>query len=279
MDVEFFKDRIKEIENSVKLVNTIEDSISNSSEPHRHLATRIGISYMELRNIYEAHELKLLVDYYTFCEQLMKQFIYSILDFYISDLNIHRKKLLNNTLKPETFSPRVKYKEIEENLNKYLHVSTGKIKLLSFCIESDTRNMHDELVSARHTYAHKGEKPSFSILSYVDSNIVFLKFLLNDFQNIKSHLSIRLELQENILQLSEEKKKLEKLDDRMQNWKQKFIDLRKKASDAYKLVNQLEKKSDTYFLLETQLLEFTKIDLRRNLASNKGIIQKIIFNF
>ena len=65
----------------------------------------------------------------------------------------------------------------------------------------------------------------------------------------------------------------------MQNWKQKFIDLRKKASDAYKLVNQLEKKSDTYFLLETQLLEFTKIDLRRNLASNKGIIQKIIFNF
>ena len=279
MNIDFFIERLEDIEKSVKIINTIEGSISSSSVPHRQLATAIGIRYQELRNVYEAHELKLLVDYYTYCEQLMKQFIYSVLDFDTIDSNVHRKKLLNSTLKPETFSPRVKYKEIEENLNKYLYVSAGKIKLLSFCIESDTKNKHDELVLARHTYAHKGEKPSFSILSYVQSNIVFLKFLLNDFQNINTHFSIRLDIQEITLQLSEEKKKLESMDDKSRNWKQRFYDLREKASNAFVLLSQLEKKSDTYLLLESQLSKFEKIDLRRTLSSNKNIVKEIDFKF
>ena len=278
MDVEFFEERLKNLEKSIELVDIMEDSISNSSVPHRELADRIGIHYNELRNIYKAQELKLLIDYYTFCDQLMKQFIYSVLDFHTTDTNLHRKKYLNDNLNPRTFSPRVKFKEIEENLNKYLDTSTRKIKLLLFCIESDIIHKHDELISARHTYAHKGEEPNFSILSYVKSNIVLLKLLLNDFQNIEVHLPIRVELQETISQLREEQKKLQKVNARNKNWKERFSKLREMASDTYRLLGQLEINSDTYLLLESQLKEFRKIDLRRSVTHNKDIIRDISFN-
>ncbi|MGT2800947.1 hypothetical protein [Streptococcus marmotae] len=277
MDVEFFAERLENLEKSIELVDIMEDSISNDSVPHRELANKIGIRYGELRNIYKAQELKLLIDYYTFCEQLMKQFIYSVLDFHATDTNSHRKKYLNDNLNPRTFSPRVKYKEIEDNLNKYLDTSTRKIKLLSFCIESDIIHKHNELISARHTYAHKGEEPNFSILNYVKSNIVLLKLLLNDFQNIEVHLSTRLELQESVSQLFKEQKKLQKLDVRSKNWKERFGNLREIASNAYRLFAQLEINSDGYLLLKSQLREFQEIDLRCNLASNKRIIQRIVF--
>lgn len=278
MDVEFFEERLKTLEKSIELVDIMEDSISNSSVPHRELAYSIGIRYNDLRNIYKAQELKLLIDYYTFCEQLMKQFIYSVLDFHTTDTNLHRKKYLNDNLNPRTFSPRVKYKEIEENLNKYLDTSTRKIKLLSFCIESDIIHKHNELISARHTYAHKGEEPNFSILSYVKSNIVLLKLLLNDFQNIEVNLTIRLELQETISQIRKEQKNLQNLNARSKNWKERFSKLREIASDTYRLLGQLEINSDTYFLLESHLKEFQKIDLRRSVTHNQDVIRDISFN-
>lgn len=278
MDVEFFEERLKTLEKSIELVDIMEDSISNSSVPHRELAYSIGIRYNDLRNIYKAQELKLLIDYYTFCEQLMKQFIYSVLDFHTTDTNLHRKKYLNDNLNPRTFSPRVKYKEIEENLNKYLDTSTRKIKLLSFCIESDIIHKHNELISARHTYAHKGEEPNFSILSYVKSNIVLLKLLLNDFQNIEVNLTIRLELQETISQIRKEQKNLQNLNARSKNWKERFSKLREIASDTYRLLGQLEINSDIYFLLESHLKEFQKIDLRRSVTHNQDVIRDISFN-
>ncbi|SUO90549.1 hypothetical protein [Streptococcus uberis] len=277
MDVEFFNERLENIEKSVKLVDMMEESISNSSDPHRELANKIGIHYQDLRNIYKSQELKLLIDYYTFCEQLLKQFIYSALDFHTTDINLHRKKYLNDNLNPRSFSPRVKYREIEDNLNKYLETSTIKIKLLSCCIESDLRHKHDELISARHTYAHRGEEPNFSILSYVKSNLVLLRFLLNEFQNIAVHFSNRLEFQEKISQLVNEQKKLQKLDKRSKNWKERFNQLRKNASDASRLLSQLEINSDLYRLLEFRLLEFKKIDLRRDLLHNKDVINMIRF--
>ncbi|MGT2959225.1 hypothetical protein A9Q68_09575 [Streptococcus bovimastitidis] len=275
MDIEFFNERFSKIEESVKLIDIMEDSISNGSGPHRELAIKIGIPYRDLRSIYKAQELKLLVDYYTFCEQLMKHFIYSVLDVHAIDRNIHRKKYLNDNLNPSTFSPRVKYKEIEDNLNKYLYTSPRKIKLLSFCIESDIRHKHDELILARHTYAHKGEEPTFSILGYVKSNLALLKYFLNDFQNIEVDLSNRLELQEAIIQILEEQKKLQKLDLRNKNWKERFDNLRKVASDTQMLLSKLEINSETYFYLESQLREFQKIDLRRSLSKNKEIISII----
>ncbi|KGR73399.1 hypothetical protein ACVRWQ_00745 [Streptococcus phocae subsp. salmonis] len=277
MDVELFQARLKDMNDSVELINTIEESISTNSAPHRQLAKGIDISYQKLRGIYKANELKLLVDYYTFCEQLMKEFIYSVLEFHATDINIHRKKFLNDKLKPATFSPRVMYKEIEGNLNKYLDISekNKKIKLLSFGIGKEILKKHDELVLARHTYAHKGEEPSFSILEYVKSNILLLSFLLNDFQNINICFDIRLEFQEKILQLSKDKEKLQRLDDKAMNWKERFNNVRKSASDTHRLLGQLERNSDIYNSLEEQLKEFQKIDLRRNLVSNKSIIKRI----
>ena len=88
-----------------------------------------------------------------------------------------------------------------------------------------------------------------------------------------------MDIQEITLQLSEEKKKLESMDDKSRNWKQRFYDLREKASNAFVLLSQLEKKSDTYLLLESQLSKFEKIDLRRTLSSNKNIIKEIDFKF
>ena len=110
------------------------------------------------------------------------------------------------------------------------------------------------------------------------SNIVLLKLLLNDFQNIEVHLPIRVELQETISQLREEQKKLQKVNARNKNWKERFSKLREMASDTYRLLGQLEINSDTYLLLESQLKEFRKIDLRRSVTHNKDIIRDISFN-
>ena len=44
MDVEFFEERLKNLEKSIELVDIMEDSISNSSVPHRELADRIGMT-------------------------------------------------------------------------------------------------------------------------------------------------------------------------------------------------------------------------------------------
>lgn len=275
MDVELFKDKLQELKESIKLVDIIKASTSNNSDPHRKLADEIGIKFLNLQSIYKAQELKLLIDYYTFCEQLMKQFIYSVLA-HTTDTNLHRKKYLNNNLNPRTFSPRVKYKEIEENLDKYLD-SEKKIKLLSFCIEYDIKD-HDELISARHDYAHSGKKPPFSILDYMRSSIVFLEFLLNDFQNIEAHLSTRLKLQETVLELREEHKNLKKLNVQNKEWKKRCGNLKEKASDAYRLLAQLEIDSEVYISLKLWLQKFQKIDLRRSSINNQNFIKTISLN-
>ena len=272
-----FKERLSSLDGTLKRVKKIDGSLADEPEKHRHFATEIEISYADLRNIYESSELNLMIEYYTFSEQLVKELVFSILTVESSKENKHLEKFLKNSFRRNRYSPKSEFKGIKDILDKYIQTNDEKIKFLLFNTDSDFTKIHDSLIRARHNYAHNSRKPDFSIIEYVERSIPSLYFLLNEFINIESNLESRLSLQKLLIETYEKKKKLDKLDIRAANYKNTLKDFKTRLKSIMNYQDQLECTSSIYTEIFEQSKKYRTLDLRLSKTTLKTRLEEIKF--
>lgn len=272
-----FKERLLNLNETLKRVKKIDGSLADEPEKHRHFATEIEISYADLRSIYESSELNLMIEYYTFSEQLVKELVFSILTVESSKENKHLEKFLKNSFRRNRYSPKSEFKDIKDILDKYIQTNNEKIRFLLFNTDSDFTKIHDSLIRARHSYAHNSKKPDFSISEYVERSIPSLDFLLNEFINIESNLESRLSLQKLILDSDTMKSQLDKLNIRSSYYKNKLKDFKNNLKSIMNYQSQLECTSSVYNEIFEQSKKYQTLDLRLSKSTLKARLEKIEF--
>lgn len=279
MEFPIFEDRIEELKKTLNYSEKLAQSLAMNTPNHRTFSNQIGIEFKELKEVYEAQELKILIDYYTICEQLIKEFIFSTLEIDInsSGRNLHINKYIKSKFNRATYSPNVLIKDITNNINQILELDGKKYSFLKYSLDSEIKNRHDALIRARHTYAHKGDKPNFDILQYVQGNVMFLEFLLNEIKLLKFQLFDRIGLQEHFDKILIEYNKLCKMNINVKTFQSSLSKLKKECIDFLKIYNSLDGLMNSYSNIYKCLSEISKIDLRRRKIDNQTKLLKIDF--
>lgn len=148
LDVEI---RLEQIESNYANLIVILDSIAENRSDYRSFADGIGISQNVLLESCKAYERTLLIDCYTFSEQLLKNLYYALVEK-DSYNNGYLKKFINFKIPIDGFSPNVNFKKMEVALGKEL-LDGFKFILTA---NVDEIKSYNTMVKARHTYAHGG---------------------------------------------------------------------------------------------------------------------------
>lgn len=145
------EDGINELLEETENVRSIRDSLAEHRDKYREFSTGVEIEFRSLEKCCKSFEKNLLIDIYTFSEQLFKNFYYEMIE-----KDRHENMCVNNymncKLDPEKFSPNVKYKLIQSSISKEL-ITDFKF-LLSDQVEEIRK--YNNLIATRHHYAHKG---------------------------------------------------------------------------------------------------------------------------
>lgn len=144
-------DRTAELLNNYTYVANIRNSLSDNRGEYRKFAKRIDLDFQSLQACCDTFERNLLIDIYTFAEQLFKNFYYQLVEKDRSE-NIYINTFINKKLNPDKFSPNVRYEEIEKSISKEL-VSDFKFVIN---VNRDEIKSYNELIRSRHAYAHRG---------------------------------------------------------------------------------------------------------------------------
>ncbi len=170
--------RMDEINLVFDQVTEIKNSLSDNRRKYRDFSQDIMISQDSILNCCERFERVLLINCYTFSEQFVKNFFYDLIN-----KGGHANRFLNcfidNKLPVEKFSPNVNFKNIESNIKKDLY------KDFKFILNKNVSEIkvYDEMVRARHTYAHYGNynfdfgnfAPSIKVMKYIVSELLMLR--------------------------------------------------------------------------------------------------------
>lgn len=269
-----FKERLDRLNESLRRVQNIQDSLSDFPDRHRKFAEEININFAELKSIYESSKLNLMIDYYTFSEQLIKEFVLSILDIESAKQNKHLEKYLKNSFNRNTYSPKSEFKNIKEIIDKFIFIEkeNDKVKLLLFNTDTDFKENHNSLIQARHKYAHNSSVPEFDISEYVEKSLPSLEFLLNEFINLDNYFKDRLEIQYLIVEIEKQYQALKRMNARDLNFKDKVRKFKKNLKKLAKCRNRIEISSAVYEIIFSEAAKFTMLDLR---FSNKKLKEQI----
>lgn len=155
-------DQIDRLKKNLGYVIQIKDSISDETAEYRLFANARGMDYDILRDCCDSYEKTLLIDVYTYSEQLFKNFYYHLVEKDRSE-NKYINNFINKKLDSQHFSPNVEYATIEKNIRDEL------IPSFKFIIKNEREEIrkYNDLVSTRHKYAHRGIY-SFGLMNYSD---------------------------------------------------------------------------------------------------------------
>lgn len=265
-----FEDRLINIKIKIEKAEILNESLSNNRSKYRAFANEINIDYSVLETAFKFYDSSLLIDIYTFCEQLLKKFIYNVLEAENDELNNkHVYKFINAKLPKEKFAPDVKIEKINEHLKNYIYMEgyeINKISLISIPSYADQFKSYDRLIRHRHEYAHTGNNSGFD-LEVIKDGFEVAEFILNEVINITNYFSDRIKLQKIIDDIKNMKKKIEK---KPENYKtKKSINeiakrIREKSIRGTYILENMIIFSKVINELKESLEELSKIDLRRN---------------
>lgn len=278
MNFESFEDRIEHIKKSLDIADKIQNSLSNTA-PHKNFSNEIDISYVELRKVFDFPRNDILIDYYTFCEQIMKEFVYEILELNsdVVSYNSHVKKYLVKRFPEDRYSPNVNsIKDITSLITRITsHDDKLRIKLIPE-LSKQRREYHKSLIGARHKYAHNSQIPYFDIYEYVHYNVEFLYLLLTEVKNLILNFDIRIRIQVDYDELFSV---IDKILTSTNNepLESKKINIRKLKENSENLlieINKLNDEYNSYKKLKDLLMQIKKIDRRYKYDSLKKQIEK-----
>ncbi len=284
-DVEDFCTEIEEIKINIKRLFEIEGSLSEKRQEHRKFAKKINIDFNTVEGAYKLYRPSSIIKIYTFVENLVKTYVYSILG---NGHNDAITQFIKNKLPTERFVPGTKIDEIKKIIKEF----TPNAKELKLFVKifgyNDSIRTFDTCINNRHEYAHRGNLPANYTEQDYKEIINVLYYLVDELYFCLSNITVRIKFQNKILEIKNTLLKL--LNEIEVSNRRGFNGVSKKIkSDANLCIKLLKSlgsstfafKSDIYIKIEEDLKILILLDLRKNTCYNKNYITsnlKIFYN-
>lgn len=224
------EDRIAELLSNYQYVVNIRNSLSDNRSKYRDFAKSINLDFQSLQACCDTFERNLLIDIYTFAEQLFKNFYYQLVEKDRSE-NEYINTFINEKLKPDRFSPNVKYEEIEKNISKEL---VGEFRFI-INVNREEIKSYNELIRSRHAYAHRGR---YSFENEFMDVINVERYLCNELcMIIVEGKTFRINYQKEIFQLVSLSKELASLAERYKTTRN--VQLKKNINEKVKNLREI----------------------------------------
>lgn len=249
------QERLDDIKRHFQQVLEIKNSLADNRQKYRNLSNEINISQYSLFQCCDAFERSLLINCYTFSEQLMKNFIYEAID-----KDRHENKFLNkfidNKIHKSRFSPNVKFNRMEEDIKKDL------LKDFKFILPKSLNEIkiYDEMVNSRHTYAHRGVYNfDFENFSAVIKVIEYIYFEFSTIINYDENF--RVKFQHDFKEVSSLSKKISKINE-IKYEREKLKEIKKMCKSIVKNYSSKIESIELFKELYENIKNVSKMDLR-----------------
>ena len=102
------EERMNDIFKNLEYVTLIRNSLADNRAEYRKLASNLSIDFFALQTCCDTFERNLLIDIYTYAEQLVKNFYYHLVEKDRS-ANLYIRNFINKKISADKFSPNVNY--------------------------------------------------------------------------------------------------------------------------------------------------------------------------
>lgn len=261
-------ERLKKIKKEIEYAEMMQASLSEFRLKHSEFAMSINLDFKVLQTAYDFYKPSLLISSYTFSEQLVKYFIYSILNMHDEDFieNQHLAKFVEKKIPKKRFVPNIKVKDISNLFSEFIQFDEGQIiKLLKIKEFEDNYKSYDLMIENRHLFAHSGENQGYD-LNTIKESFPVLELLMDEIYNINNKFEARVSLENELIQI----KKLinsffeKKTSKNGKKVKALLKDLKKHSKKSLKILEILRKESKIYIFLYDTLECISNIDGRKN---------------
>lgn len=259
------KERLDNIKILYSEIKELNNSLAYKRSKYRKFSKIIKIDYYILERSIKNLQCSLLIECYTFMEQLIKNFYYHFLE-----KNRHSNKYLNifldKKLPEDKFSPNIRY----HNIQKILKDDLGIDSLFFIKLNKNLIDKYDDLVKTRHRYAHNGNY-DYEFENYEDiiKILEFLRFNIHMYTHNKKKYE---EIKIIIAKIKDDVKKIQSCENPSKKYfSEKIKELRKSIK---KFNNLIIKTGMNKIFIFKELIE--KIDMINNVdLRNKNIVEII----
>ena len=196
-------ERLEKIKKEIEYAEMMQASLSEFRSEHREFAMSIDLDFKVLQTAYDFYKPSLLISSYTFSEQLVKYFIYSILNMQDEDFieNQHLAKFVEKKIPKKRFVPNIKVKDISNLFSEFIQFDEGQIiKLLKIKEFEDNYKSYDLMIENRHLFAHSGENQGYD-LNTIKESFPVLELLMDEIYNINNKFEARVCLENELIQI------------------------------------------------------------------------------
>jgi len=261
-------DNLNTIENTLVQIDEIKNGLSIHRDKFRELSETIKINKNSLYKCCDTFESSFVIQCYTFSEQLTKNTIYELLAK-DKNKNDYINTFINKKIPTKKFSPNIKIKEIQDNINSVCNDFKFFVSLSQHEI-----GVYNEMIESRHRYSHLGNY-EFQFDNYADV-IKCLKYLEFELcfliQNPKKRYACQNEL-EYLKKIAPKIIVTSKAQNNYKHTKSLLLEIRKKSNFINKNFSVELAKPELLKTLNERLNELLKIDLR-SLDKSIAVVEK-----
>ena len=261
-------ERLEKIKKEIEYAEMMQASLSEFRSEHREFAMSIDLDFKVLQTAYDFYKPSLLISSYTFSEQLVKYFIYSILNMQDEDFieNQHLAKFVEKKIPKKRFVPNIKVKDISNLFSEFIQFDEGQIiKLLKIKEFEDNYKSYDLMIENRHLFAHSGENQGYD-LDTIKESFPVLELLMDEIYNINNKFEARVCLENELIQIKNLINSFFEKKTRKNGKKVKALlkVLKEHSKKSLKILKILRKESEIYIFLYDSLERILNIDGRKN---------------
>ncbi|KGF36140.1 hypothetical protein HMPREF2134_02685 [Peptoniphilus lacrimalis DNF00528] len=261
-------ERLEKIKKEIEYAEMMQASLSEFRSEHREFAMSIDLDFKVLQTAYDFYKPSLLISSYTFSEQLVKYFIYSILNMQDEDFieNQHLAKFVEKKIPKKRFVPNIKVKDISNLFSEFIQFDEGQIiKLLKIKEFEDNYKSYDLMIENRHLFAHSGENQGYD-LNTIKESFPVLELLMDEIYNINNKFEARVCLENELIQIKNLINSFFEKKTRKNGKKVKALlkVLKEHSKKSLKILKILRKESEIYIFLYDSLERILNIDGRKN---------------
>ena len=261
-------ERLEKIKKEIEYAEMMQASLSEFRSEHREFAMSIDLDFKVLQTAYDFYKPSLLISSYTFSEQLVKYFIYSILNMQDEDFieNQHLAKFVEKKIPKKRFVPNIKVKDISNLFSEFIQFDEGQIiKLLKIKEFEDNYKSYDLMIENRHLFAHSGENQGYD-LDTIKESFPVLELLMDEIYNINNRFEARVSLENELIQIKNLINSFFEKKTRKNGKKVKALlkVLKEHSKKSLKILKILRKESEIYIFLYDSLERILNIDGRKN---------------
>lgn len=271
--VENFRSDILEIEKNIRQLFEIEGSLSDRRQEHRAFSQSISISFDTLEGAYKLYRPSSIINIYTFVENLVKTYIYSVLG---NSHNDAITQFIENKLPAERFVPGTRINDINKIIKEFTPNANDLKMFVKLFKYTDFTRTFDNCINNRHEYAHRGNfRATYTEQDYKEI-MRMLYYLVDELYFCLLNITVRVKFQKKIEEITKNLFKL--LRDIEVTNRNGFNGISKRirsdANSCIKLLSSLSFtfESDIYNQIQDDLEILISLDLRKNASFNRHYI-------